>query len=98
MTIPKRDIRKDYERAYVERHEALVRGGQTEEAEKVAGILKEHYGVDVEKTNEAPDTDESGDSGPGLENASDTSTPENTAARTSTPAKKAAASKPSASK
>lgn len=98
MTIPKRDIRKDYERAYVARHAALVTGGNTEEAEKVAAILKDHYGVDVAKTNESADAVETGDSGANLENASDKTPNEDTSARTTTVAKKTTAAKPSASK
>jgi len=46
-----RDIEAAYKDALVEEYEGYVRAGRTEEAEHVAGILKDRYGYDAGKRN-----------------------------------------------
>lgn len=49
MTNPdRRDIRQDYKNSYIERYDALVESGNTEEAEKVRKILADNYSYDVD--------------------------------------------------
>lgn len=43
-----RDIEGDYKRAYVDEHAALVRAGRAESAERVAGILRDEFGYDID--------------------------------------------------
>lgn len=42
-----RDIHGDYRRAYIEEYEAYQRVGRTEDAEHIAGILRDQYDHDV---------------------------------------------------
>jgi len=46
-----RDIEAAYKEALVEEYEGYVRAGRTEDAEHVAGILKDRYGYDAGKRN-----------------------------------------------
>jgi hypothetical protein len=42
-----RDVDSDYRGAYLDEHEMCVRAGRTEDADEIAAILRDHYGVDV---------------------------------------------------
>lgn len=85
-----RDVHGDYKRAYLEEYEAYRRVGRDEEAERIAGILRDHYGHDV---------DDAGDGGvvAAPERADAARPPENTAEPKPAPAaRKTAAKKPAA--
>lgn len=49
-----RDTRGDYQRAYLEEYEAYRRAGRDEDADVVAAILRDHFGVDVTTATPAP--------------------------------------------
>jgi hypothetical protein len=85
-----RDIHADYRAAYIEEYEALLRTGRKEDAERVAEVLRAHYGHDVSAPADEPtpegDAPERADSEPLAEN-----TAEPQPKRRTPPAKKAAA-------
>lgn len=66
-----RDIKGDYQRAYLEEYESYRRAGRSDDAKHIAGILRDHYGHEVEgdansepkkpETSEKPDTPERAD-------------------------------------
>lgn len=86
-----RDIKGDYKRAYLEEYEAYRRAGRPDDAERIAGILRDHYGHDVTGGKDAkkaaePATPERTDAERPPENATPTKPAPRTAARK--PAKK----------
>lgn len=52
-----RDIEGDYKRAYLEEYESYRRAGRPEDAERIAGILRDHYDheVDDDKAKAEPE-------------------------------------------
>lgn len=72
-----RDIKGDYQRAYVEEYESYRRAGRPDDAKRIAGILRDHYGHDV--NGEADDEPETAKSPDTPERADKEQPPENTA-------------------
>lgn len=94
MSEKKRDIKADYEAAYRHEHAGYVAVGRDKEAAVVAKILKDQFGVDVEKKASSAKAAAKAASAP---ERADEKAPEDTAekkpAPRQEPAKKSAAKK-----